>query len=177
MCKISLFTLALCLFLSGQVGAEEVNLGFVNVEKILTTCDPCKLLKAKMEIKIKDLKSKMEQPQKELQKLQDELKNQSVVLTQEAKMSKNEEFRKKLMEVQNKSQIYQQQLIEEEQKMIKPIQDVLIDVVTKYGQENHYTMIIESRNAGVMYAAAHTDLTQKMLEEFHKAWKLKGNKP
>jgi len=175
MIKRLALALAFCLFLATPAWSADMKIGIVDLENVIAKCEPGQKAKASLQKQFQDMKSDLEKMKTDLQKLREEYEKQSVALSQEAKMGKQKEFAAKLQESQTAYTNYQQKLKEEENKLLKPIFDLMVTVMTEYGKKNSYTLILDTKNGGVVYSSDSIDLNDEILEEFNKAWKKKGN--
>ncbi len=170
--KTLFLTIGFCLLLASPAMAQDaVKIGIVNLERIFTQSNAGKRVKGLLQGKASTHKAKMDKMQADITKLKNELDKQSAVLSQEAKQGKAAELRKMLYESQIEYKTSLDQLMEEEAKLLQPLKDTLVDVITKFGTANNYTMIVDSQNGGVIYAATFVDVTKAILDEFNKVQK------
>jgi outer membrane protein len=73
--------LALSLLTAFPVGAAEVKLGYVDLQKALNLSESGKAAKEKIQKKVKEHEGAIDARQKDLKKLKDELEKQSLLLS------------------------------------------------------------------------------------------------
>ena len=150
--KVLLSIIVFCLALAPNFAFAETKIGIVNFEDIINNSPAGKKAKAGLEKMAKSTKAALEKDQAELKKLQDEIQNKSMGLSEDAKRKKVEEFRTKYLDFQRKTQEFQRKLAEEEKKVLQPIFDTLLRVTQEYGKKHDFTIILEQTNAGVAWA-------------------------
>lgn len=107
----------------------------------------------------------------ELKKMQDELNAQSAILSEDAKQAKMDDYQKKLKSLQTTIKDANDDFKKKEQMLVNKIANELRDVVEKLGKELGYSVIFEKREAGVLYNADASDITNLVVERYDKEWK------
>jgi len=157
------------------------RLGVVDFQQALNGVDEGKsakeALKVEFEKKQKDLSSrevKLEKAQKELEELNKQA--QSGLLKPEA-MEKGRKlessFRKDLEEYTLLRKQTQEEMGGKEAKATQDIIRRLKDVMKDLGREGGFAMVLEANESGLVYAAQHTDLTEKLIQKFNALYKAK----
>ena len=67
---------------------------------------------------------------------------------------------------------YQKELEKKEAQLLQKVLQEVSGIIERVGKEKNYYMIVEKRNAGVLYAAADADLTDEII----RAYDLDGGK-
>ncbi|MEW5774014.1 MAG: OmpH family outer membrane protein [Thermodesulfobacteriota bacterium] len=175
--KVVLLTACLLLLLSTAArAAEAVKIGIVDMEKIVRTSEPGQAALNKLKDQFKDLKESMDKQKAEIDKMRDDMEKQSLVLSQEAKMDKQTMFQRKVRDFQDNVQNYQRKMKVEEDKLSKPVLELIMQVVQEYGKKNGYGVLMDGRGAGVVFVSEAVNVTDQVLVEVNKAYRAKGNK-
>ena len=167
MYRTILVLLLLC-FTASSAFAEG-KIGFVNVPAVIAKCEAGKRAMNELKSKFQSMKEKLDAKKKELDSMKEELQKQAMMLSQEAKLDKETQFKRKVRDFQDMGQGYQAQLQQEEQKLSKPIMEKLVQVIQDYGKRNGYTAILDKQGSGVTYVAPDADLTETIIAEMNKA--------
>jgi len=122
-----------------------------------------------LKTQFKDMKDNLDAQKKGLDTLKDELQKQSMMLSQEAKLDKETQYKRKVRDFQDMGQSYQRKLQQAEQNLSKPIIDKLLEVIESYGKKNGYTAIFDKQASGVIYGQESVDLTNAIMAELNKA--------
>lgn len=144
--------------------------GVVNVPKIILECEPGKEVRAELEKTFKGTKEELEAQKTELEKLRDELQKQSLVLSQEAKVDKEVEFKRKVRDYQDSMNVFQRKAKAEESRLAEPVVQLIQKTLVDYGKKHGFSVILDAK-AGVLYADDAANLTNEIIVEVNKAWR------
>ena len=159
---------SLLLFAAQGAMAADLKLGVMNVQKIIVGCKAGKAAKERFDIKMKDLQSSFTDEEADLKKLQDEIKKKSSAWSEEKKAEKVREFQKSGRELQAKTEDARFEMKQLQDKELEPILKALEGVVNKYGKEQGYTMILDSKN-GVIFFDKTVDISDSIVKLLDKA--------
>lgn len=156
------------LFCAQSGVAADVKLGIMNVQKIIVECKAGKAAKERFDVKMKDLQSSFKDEEAALKALQDEIKKKSSAWSEEKKAEKVREFQKSGRELQAKTEDARFEMKQMQDKELEPILKALEKVVEKYGKDEGYTMILDSKN-GVIFFDKTIDLSDSIVNLLDKA--------
>lgn len=165
------FILSLCTCFSA-VAAEkgDIKIGIMNVQKVLVESGPGQKAKAAFEKKKSELEAGFADEQKALQELQKEIEKKSSVWSKEKKDEKVVEFNKKRRDFKTKTEDGRMEMKRLQDKELEPIIKTLETVVENFGENNGYTVILDSKNGVVFYSKA-VDVSDALIKELNKAMK------
>jgi len=172
--KSFLITLALFVLFLGVISAQgaDLKIGHVNLNKALNDSDRGKEATKILEDMINDKKSILVEKEKEIKKLDEEMKRQSSILTPESKREKQEEkqdhFDTLYKDYQRKGKDFQEEIQKKEVELTQKIQKDLLEIVKKIGKEEGYTMIFESGVGSIIYAREEFDITDKVIKKYNE---------
>jgi outer membrane protein len=155
----------LCLALTA---GAETKIGFVDMKAIIAKSEPGIKAMDQLKSQFKDMKDTLDAQKKTLDTLKDELQKQSMMLSQEAKLDKETQYKRKVRDFQDMGQSYQRKLQQAEQNLSKPIIDNLLVVIEDYGKKNGYTAIFDKQASGVIYGQENADITNAIIAELNK---------
>ena len=155
-------------FLADGAKATEMKIGVMNVQKIIIQCDAGKAGKTRFEGKMKELQGKFKDEEQTLAALQKDIEKKSSAWSEETKAAKNRDFQKMKREYQTKTEDARYELKQLQDKELEPILKALEGVVLKYGKENGYTAILDSKN-GVIYSDPAIDISDVIVKELNKS--------
>jgi outer membrane protein len=170
--------LTLCLFgLSGIVhGAEVQKIGVIDFQKIIDKSNPGK----QSSVEIKGQGRKMEQILKkkgaEIEELRKTLDQKALVMSNEAREAKEQELRVKINDLKSLQRRYQDVLRDLNIKLSKQITKDVFEIVEGIGRRAGYSLIIDRREGGVVYAPNAIDITDKVIEEYNAMDAKRGKK-
>jgi outer membrane protein len=161
------FFLVLCVSLTAS--AADTKIGFVDMKAVIAKSEPGSKAMEQLKAQFKDMKDNLDAQKKSLDALKDELQKQSMMLSQEAKIDKEAQYKRKVRDFQDMGQSYQRKLQQAEQSLSKPIIDKLLEVIQDYGKKNGYTAIFDRQASGLVFSQDNVDLTNTIIAELNKA--------
>ncbi|WP_028587793.1 OmpH family outer membrane protein [Desulfocurvus vexinensis] len=171
----TLFTVLAFLLLVSTAAAQG-PVGVVDMPRIIKECEAGQQARASLQETFKSTQEDLDKQKTELEKMRADLQNQSLVLSQSAKVDKEEEFKRRIRDLQDAMQSFQRKYKAEEEKISGPIITVIFETLQAYGKKNGYAMIVDGNNSGVLYADEKTNLTDPIIAEVNKAWRAKNKK-
>ncbi len=148
--------------------AADMKVGVMNVQKVLVESVSGKAAKEKFDQKMQNLQAKFKTEEQDLVDMQSEIEKKSSAWSEETKQVKVREFQKKRRELQEKSEDARFELKTLQDKELAPILKALEGVVTSYGKDNGYTLILDSKS-GVIYFSDAVDITDQLVKELDSA--------
>lgn len=97
------------------------------------------------------------------------LKDELVLLTDDAKTKKQDELDGKIRELQDFDQAAKRELGEKRNKLVREIFQDIDTVVQKFGERKGFDMIFNER--ALLYHSGKLDVTQEVLTELNKGYK------
>lgn len=142
--------------------------GYVDFNRALNEVDAGKRAKANLKAEFKQKQKKLEMMQKELTAMQKGLEKQRLILSAEALKKKEEVFRKKFIDVNQKLGAYKEEMAKKEIEATGKILLKLRTIVKGIGSKEGYTMILEKSQDVVIYSPPGADLTTRVISTFNK---------
>lgn len=170
--RLSVSFLALmltALFVATSVSAADVKLGFVDLQKALSASQAGQAAKQKMETEIADIEDQVKQRQADLQALQDSLKKQMGMLSDDAKEEKQVEFEQRVRDYQRYVKDKQDEMKSREERYTQQILRDLGQQVVTLSEKEEVSMMMEKSQ--LVYAAPALDYTDKLIEMYDKEYK------
>ena len=165
--RILFFTIAFVLLF--QAGAyAETKIGVFSMPVVMNKCDYGKAVTSKLMAKFEPMENELQRDAEAIKKLESELKNQDLALKLEAKQDKQREYRRLARDYQDSVAAYRQKRQMEQQKLGQPVIEKIVEVMTQYGKDNNFTIILEMSSSGVSYIAEGIDITDNLVEALNK---------
>ena len=162
--------------LSSASFADSIKIGYVNLQSALETVDAGKQAKDKLEKTASAKKLELEQTQAKLQKEAEEFEKKAAILSERAKLEKQNELQKKFVDFQKRLGQSQLELQNLERELTGPIIKELKSIVEALGEEKNFTLVLEKSESAVLFAKGGEDLTEEVISRFDKARKKGGKK-
>jgi outer membrane protein len=160
---------AALLVFSARAAMAEMKIGVVYGPEVTQTSEAWKKANSEIRAKLSPLESDLQKMQEELKKLEEDFKNKSVALTQQAKADKETELRGKLQKMAEAQQRYQQTAQAEQKRLFEPLAALAQQVVTEYGAQNGYTVILEGSQ--LMYTSDAINITKEVIAAIDAAYR------
>ena len=156
------------LFFVGSLNAAEMKLGYVDLQRAIQETGAGKKAKAELEKEINKKKAEIEKLEKDLQKMGEDLEKKAMVLSDDMRAQKQQEFQQEMMKYRELAQKSQMELQKQERDLTMPIIKKLREIIEEIAKKEQYSMILEKAEQGVIWAQKDLDLTDRLIKEFDK---------
>lgn len=151
---------------AGATGALKI--GYIDVQRVLARSAAGVAAREQLEKERATIQKDMDGRRQELEKLRDEIEKKGALMTADARREKQEQFDRKRRDAARAADDYQKELEKKEGQLLQKVLVEVGGVIEKVGKEKNYYMIVEKRNAGVLYAATDADLTDEIIRAFDR---------
>jgi outer membrane protein len=155
---------------SAALGAEGVKLGSVDIQKVLILSDAGKEAKEQLAGKANKFEGEKNAREEELKKMKAELERQTVILADDARKAKEQNFMQKRKELDRFLKDAQEEIQAKNDELTNRIVDEVVKIIQEYGRKNGYTIVFV-KNEGMLYVDEKADLTDEVLKAFNAARK------
>jgi len=171
-------TVLLFLFLSTTITFSQsrgIRIGFIDMEYILEKVPNYAEAKNQLEIKAQKWKQEIEAKKNEINKLKEDLKVESPLLTKELIEEREEEINyleTELLEYQQNRFGPKGDLIIQKSVLVKPIQDQVFTIVQDIAEQKKYDFIFDkSSDMTMLFAAERYDISDQVVRQLVRAEK------
>jgi outer membrane protein len=161
---IGIATLAVLFFASCVYAADGIKIGTVDLQKVVSLSGYGKAALAEVNKKGESLTEDFKKREKDLQELKTKIERDALVMSPEKREEQERDFRIKVGDLQSLEKKYKKELQELNMKLIGRIQAEVLDLVEDIGKKEGYLLILELREAGVMYELESIDMTDKIIK-------------
>ncbi len=167
----SLLALLVVFLLSFQTYAKgPLKIAVVNLQKVLEQSQPGQEASSKLKKEFKQLKKRLNKERRRIEKMKEDLQKQQFMLSQEARIDKETEYKKMVQNYQLMLQSYKYKMQLEEKRLREPIVKVIIKVLENYRRQNNYDLILD-KNVGVVTSSEKIDITKDIIKRVDQEWK------
>jgi outer membrane protein len=145
---------------------QAARVGYVDLQRILARSQAGVQAREQLEKDKVGMQKQLDGHKVELDKLRDELEKKGQLLSAEARRDKQDQLERKLRDAQRLAGDLEKELQKKEQTMGAKILRELEGIFTKVGKEKGFALILERRQAGVVYGAAEVDVTEDVIKAF-----------
>lgn len=169
----SLIALACMGGVQSRAQAADGKYGVVDMQQVILTVDEGKTARAALEGEIKTKEAELQKQKEELDKMNNEWKGQAALLSEDARMKKQQEFQEKFLALRNAEMEFQANIKRKEQKATQSIAIKVAQVVDALAKSKKLIAVFETNSAGLLYLEEPVDLTQEVIAAYGKAAPLK----
>jgi len=145
---------------------QATRIGYVDLQRILARSQAGVQAREQLEKEKVGMQKQLDGHKVELDKLRDELEKKGQLLSADARRDKQDQLERKLRDAQRLAGDLEKELQRKEQTMGTKILKELEGIFTRVGKEKGYVLIIERRQAGVVYGAPDADVTEEVIKAF-----------
>lgn len=149
------------------VAAESVNIGVIDLQKVVDESEAGKKATEDLNTLAKSKRSLIDEKGKAIEKLKSELEKQLSVLSDETKKIKNEELEKLFREYQRILQDSDAELRKKDAELKKMILKEIFEIAEKVGVEEGYNLIIDK--GFILYSNKDVDITDKVIKKYNES--------
>jgi Skp family chaperone for outer membrane proteins len=165
--------LALCLSWSiSPVAAQEqapLKIGVLDLQGVMEHSVQGKRFQAEMEKLTGAKQQEITSREKKIQDLQRELETGASVLSDQAKREKQDEAERLIIELRRYRDDAERELESRYRRMLADVEEKILPIITAFGEENNYTLILARMQSGLVYADRSTDVTPMIVSLFDQA--------
>jgi outer membrane protein len=161
--------------LAGLIAAMPVlaqaadKIGVVNSQDVVMNSEVGKRAMQDLQNKATAKQQELARQGDELKKMDENFRKQSVTLSAEAKAKMQGEMEAKYKKFLDDQNSFQQQMGQEQTKVLEPLMKVFDQVVAEYSKKNGFSLIVERR--AVLFVDPKQDVTADITKEFEAAAK------
>lgn len=153
---------------AAAVASTAGKIGYIDVQRVLARSAAGVAAREQLEKERAGIQKDMESRRQELEKLRDEIEKKGPLMTADARRDKQEQFERKRRDAARAADDFQKELEKKEAALLQKVLQDVGGVIEKVGKEKNYYMIVEKRNAGVLYAATDADLTDEVIRAYDR---------
>ena len=158
--------LALALLTSAwSIGAAEIKVGYVQVDKILQDAPQTAESGKKLEREFSPRTQELDRMQKQIKDLQTSLDKESLTLSESARRDKERDLSNIKIEFQRKQRELREDVNLRKNEELSLLQDRINKAVTTVSEAEGYDLVVYG---GVAYASKKVDITDKVLKALGK---------
>ena len=154
--------------LTGASSAADVaKIGVVDFQKILEVSNAGKTAQVEINKQGKQMESDLKDRGAEIEEIEKKIDRESMVMSKEVREEKQREMRIKIGDFKALQQKYMEDFKALENRIIGRIQKEVVELVQEIGKKEGYTLIVERRTGGVVYAPTSIDITDAVIQVYN----------
>ncbi|MCB0349930.1 MAG: OmpH family outer membrane protein [Bdellovibrionales bacterium] len=148
--------------------SADVKIGIVDLPQAIQATKEGKKIKKQLEAEYNKKKSEMEKIVKDIGKMQTDFEKKSLVLSDEARMKKQQEIdgeKAKYMELREKNL---QDLAKKDRELSQPMIKKLNEVIGEIAKKEGFTVILHKNDQNLVWASKEVDITDQVVKALEK---------
>lgn len=149
----------------------EGTIGLVDPARVLNDSNAGKKAKDSLTSFSKNRQALIEIEEKELRRMEEDFIKQASVLSPAAKNEREQVFRRRMAEYQQKAGELNREVQEKQKDVLEAFRDKVEAVVSKVAKRHGLQVVIDKGKGGpAIYGAEELDITTQVIEEFNKEY-------
>jgi outer membrane protein len=149
----------------------EGKIGLVDPARLLNDSNAGKKAKESLSAFAKNRQTLIEMEEKELRRMEEDFVKQASVLSAAAKSEREQVFRRRMAEYQQKAAELNREVQEKQKDVLDTFRDKVEAVVAKIASRNGLHIVIDKGKGGpAIFGAEELDITDQAIEEFNKEY-------
>ncbi len=165
----ALVLLGAALLLVFGTGADDqvVKIGIVDIDQAISSTEEGKAAREEFARKQREAESKVQPMIERYQQLEEDLKAKKFVLSDEALFQKQLDLVEMRNEIQAKMKELEGQLQVDQRRLEAPLTQKLVEIITKTGRDQGFTLILRRGTPGILYTREALDITDLVIEKYN----------
>ncbi len=164
--RLAIVTGIILLACFGSVWGADLKVAYVDIQRAINECNAGKDAKKAITKDVERVQRLAAEKQKELQTMKESFEKQTLMLTPEARVSKEKEYQNKLRDFQRWMDDTQNEMNQKRMEMERAISIGLVKVIQKVGADEGYTIILERNESIVLYVSKTLDITDRVIKSY-----------
>lgn len=148
--------------------AEGSKVVYIDMQKAVQTTKEGGKAKKELESEFNAKKKKLQSSEEKLKKMQEDLEKKAMVLSDDVRAKKQQEFQEEMFAYQKLVAQSQQEIQKREQALTKPILEKMAKVIEQLSKEKGYDIVLEKTANNLIWAKKEADITDEVVKSFEK---------
>ena len=153
---------------TGTAMAEEMKIAVVDLDQAINATDQGKKAREELQGKQKQAEGQLKPMYEKGKALAEEIQSKRFVLSEDALRKKQLDLADIQNDLKSKGAELEGQFKIDYERLVGPLRDKLLGILTEFGKEQGYTLILERNTPGVIYSKEALDITDQVVQRFNK---------
>jgi len=155
-------------------GADVAKIGIIDFQRVLETSDAGKTAQARINERGKKMETDLKTKGAEIEELRRKLEREALVMSKEMREEKERQIRININDLKAMQAKYINEFKAKETQLIQGIQEEVFKLVENIGDKEGFLLILEKREAGVVYGPNTIDLTDRIIQLYNAEYAQRG---
>ena len=161
--------------LFSPLARAELKLGYVDLQRALAEVEEGRAAKARLQTMIDAKEKEINKEQEGLRKEKETLDKQASAMSEAARIEKNNDLQKKVMELAQKWEKARQDMSAKERSELQAIFTKMDPIIATIAQREGMTMVFEKTDSGLVFAPPHLDMTNELVRMYNDQHRAKAD--
>ena len=162
--SILLIFVFLFIFIQKSV-AEDLNIVFVDMDKIIATSNAGKKVQSSMDKFAKKENQKFDSIESNLKKKEQEILKQKNIISKEELDKKVKSFQAEILKLRKEKVEFNRNIIKKNKEATNKMVNEINKILTQYASDNSVSLVIQKKN--IIIGKTELDITPQILKEFN----------
>lgn len=163
--KEGLAVFLVLLFARPVWAAEQIKIGFVDIQKAINESQAGKKAKEKFQVQVKKVEAELLKEKQDVERLKSDFEKKSPLLKEEEKRNLERELQKKERGYLLSGREAEEELRQRDSEITGEILRDILKIVAEIGKSERYTLILQ--RGQVPYGDDASDITKKVIEIYN----------
>ena len=145
--------------------ADVAKIGILDAQRVLDISSAGKAAQARIKAEGTQRSDDLQQKAADFKKLEEQLKREAMVMSQEKRDDKSRELKIRKVEIEDLQKKYSREMSQMQQDLLSRIQTDIVKLAQEIGKEDGYLLILTKENA--VYYPSSIDVTDKLVEYYN----------
>ena len=167
--KTALVVIVVCFgfLVASSYGADVAKIGVVDFQKVLEISNAGKLARDKINEQGRKMEADLKKKGENIEETKKKLEREALVMSNEMRAEKEREIRISINDFKSLQKNYMDDFKEQEKKLVTRIQKELLKIVAEIGKKEGFLLILEKREAGIIYSPDTIDISDRLIQEYN----------
>ena len=151
-------------------GADIAKIGLVDFQRILDVSDAGQFAQSELNKQAKQMETDLKTKGAEIEENRKQFERESLVMNKDMKDTKEREMRIKINDFKQLQQKYTGVARELQFRLVGKIRKDIDKLVKEIGKTQGFLLIMEAKEAGVIYAPLKIDITDAIIKAYNVQW-------
>jgi outer membrane protein len=151
-----------------SAAADELKVAVVDLDQAINATQQGKKAREELQRKQKEAEAQLKPMYEKGKALAEEIQSKRFVLSEDALRQKQLDLAEIQSDLQAKTAELQGQFKVDYERLVGPLRQKLLDIVSEIGKEQGYSLILERGTPGMVYSREALDITDQVVERFNK---------
>ena len=164
----------MCFALPRLARAEELKIGYVDLQRALYETEDGRKAKASLKKIFEQKQKELDEQQEDFKKAKEDLDKKRSLMAADKVRDKEQELQSKFEKVQQSYLRNQKDLQDKEGEVTQKIFERMNRIIAKIASAENFTLILDRQQAGLIFAKPHLDLTNELIRRYNSGEGVEG---